>query len=79
MDKIAKMLNKLTVKEREQIKYILSQLSSKKFQGLDIKKLKGSENIFRVRKGNFRIIYRTEASNIFLISIERRHEDTYKL
>lgn len=79
MDKIEKALQKLTLEERERIKEILKQLKSGKTSGLNIKKLKGREDIFRVRKGNIRIIYRKdEKSNIFLLSIERRGDNTYR-
>lgn len=79
MDKIEKFLRKLSQKEREQIKEILEQLHRKNWSGLDIKKLKEREDIFRVRKGNFRIIYRMTKNNIFILAIERRKEKTYKL
>ena len=47
--------------------------------GLGHKKLKGRDDIFRVRKGSLRIIYRTDAKGkIFVLAIERRREDTYK-
>ncbi len=78
MDKIDKALQKLSVKERKQIKQILNRLYSRKFQGLDIKKLKIREDIFRVKKGNLRIIYRLENDDIFILAIDRRREDTYK-
>lgn len=78
MDKIEKALKKLTAKEQVQIKRILGRLDSGKLEGLDIKKLRGREDIFRARKGNVRIIYRLQSRNIFILSIERRREGTYK-
>lgn len=78
MDKIEKALKKLSAKEREWIKEILSQLQTKTTKGLDIKKLKGREDIFRVRKGNIRILYQTKQNQIFILSIDRRNEKTYK-
>lgn len=78
MDKIKKALQKFGAKERKQIKQVLNRLSSKRFQGLDIKKLKAREDIFRVRKSNLRIIYRLENDDIFILAIDRRREDTYK-
>ena len=44
----------------------------------NIKKLKGREDIFRVRKGNLRIIYRIEKEEIFILTVERRSEKTYR-
>ena len=80
MDKIEKELQKLTVKERKQIDQILLKLEAGVTKGFDIKKLKGYADIFRMRKGNIRIIYRTNnKGTIFILSIERRREDTYKI
>lgn len=79
MDKISKILEKLTEKERGIIKYILSNLLSGEIKGFDIKKLKGREDVFRVRKGKLRVIYRIEENKkIFIIAVERRSEDTYR-
>ena len=80
MDKIAKALQKFSASEREKIKSILNYLKSGKTVGLDIKKLKGYNDIFRIRKGNIRIIYRLEKKKeIYLLVIDRRDENIYKL
>lgn len=78
MDKIGKLLAKLKAKALAQIKAVLNCLRSGQTQDLDIKKLKSRDDIFRVRKGNFRIIYRFENKKIFVLAIERRKEKTYK-
>lgn len=78
MDKIQKVLNKLTGKEKKQIKMILGQLKSNQLTGLDITKLKSKRNIFRVRKGKIRIIYSIKQDKISILAIERRSESTYK-
>lgn len=79
MDKISKALEKLTDKEREMVKVVLARLSKNNINGFDVKKLKGREDIFRIRKGKLRIIYRaTEDKKIFILAIDRRSEDTYK-
>lgn len=78
MDKIEKALQKLNVKERHQMKQILQRLYSGDVKNLDIKKLTGRNDIFRIRKGNFRIIYRLKGREIFILAIERRRDDTYK-
>lgn len=79
MDKLDKALNRLTEKERRWVKEILELLRSKNIQGLDIKKLKGRDDIFRVRKGNLRILYRVKDGEVFVLAIERRSEKTYKI
>ena len=80
VDKIAKSLNKLTDKEKRQIKIILQDLLNGKYENYDLKKLKGRNDIYRVRKGKIRIIYRLlENGEIYLLAIERRNDTTYNL
>ncbi len=78
VDKIEKALKKLTEKERKVLKSILTNIQKEKTRGLDIKKLKGRDDIFRVRKGRIRIIFRKKSENISILSIERRSGKTYK-
>lgn len=78
MDKLEKVLTRLSSKERTQVKKILEQLYTKDLSDLNIKKLKGRFDIFRVRKGNLRIIYRIQKEEIFILAIERRSEKTYR-
>lgn len=78
MDYLEKFLRKLTTKERQLVKDVLLRLLVGNLQGLDLKKLKGTEDIFRARKGILRIIYRKEKSKIFVLAIERRQKNTYK-
>jgi mRNA-degrading endonuclease RelE of RelBE toxin-antitoxin system len=78
MDKIAKALQKLLPKESNQIKNILLKLKNGSFDGLDIKKLKNSNDIFRVRKGSLRIIFKQNSDQqINVLTIERRSDKTY--
>jgi mRNA interferase RelE/StbE len=80
MDKISKALQKLTEKERIRIKSVLEKLNSDNPSSLDIKRLKGHEDIFRVRSGDIRIIYRKDKQDkICVLAIARRNEKTYKL
>jgi len=79
MDKIKKAITKLSEKEKTLVRHILSKLQSGGFQGLDIKKLKGRDDIFRVRKGDIRVIYGVENKNLLILIIERRNEKTYKI
>jgi len=78
MDKIKKALNKLSSEEKQKIKEILLQLDKGSFQNLDTKKLKGKNNIFRVRQGNIRIIFYKTNNSIKVLTIERRGSKTYK-
>ena len=78
MDKIQKALNKLTSREKNTAKLILEKIQNLDFSGLNVKKLRGRDDIFRVRKRSLRIIYRLDKKDIFVLTIERRSENTYK-
>ena len=78
MNKIDKYIRKLSPKDRSAILEILEQLSQGVIPGLDLKKLKGYENRFRVRKGTTRIIFHLDFNSHPIIeSVERRNDNTY--
>ena len=79
MGKLDKLLRKFSGKEREEIERIIEKIVQRDLTGLHCKKLKGLKNIFRVRKGNIRVIFELGAFQPHIIAIERRREDTYKL
>ncbi len=78
MDKIDKALSKLTFKEKERVRNIVKALQLGRFNNLDIKKLKGFSGVFRVRKGELRIVYQLLGRRIIILKIDKRKEDTYK-
>jgi len=77
MDKIEKALRRLTPKERAVLKIILERILSGEWRWLDVKKLKGREDIYRVRKGDIRIIYHLNNGVIKILAVERRSDTTY--
>lgn len=77
VDKIQKALNKFSSKEKEFVKELLIKIKAGNVVGLDIKKLKGQSDIYRVRKGKIRIIYKINLETICLLAIERRNDNTY--
>lgn len=77
MDKIIKFLNKLSDKERNNLDQIISRVSAGDLSGLDVKKLKGERNIFRVRKGDLRVIFQKAHNSIVVIAVGRRSDTTY--
>lgn len=77
MDKISKALHKLSPPEQKQIQIILVKLNSGEFRNLDIKKLKGRDDIYRVHKGSLRIIYRVHGGRLDILAIQRRSDNTY--
>ncbi len=79
MDKISKALKKFSIKEQKNVKEVLSKLKIDSLGGFDIKKLKAHSDIFRIRRGGIRIIYKVDKNNdIFVLAIERRSDNTYK-
>lgn len=79
MDKIEKALARLSDKERGIVVAVLRVLQFDSLVGLNIVKLNGTEDIFRIRKGSIRIIYKkNKKGELFLLAIERRNEKTYK-
>ena len=79
MPALRKLLSKFDKAERKIIEALIEKVISLNWRGLDVKKLKGYQNIFRVRKGKIRIIFSTNGKNISILSVERRREDTYRL
>lgn len=78
MDKLEKALQKLSEKERTILKQLLTRLHEGTTRGLDITKLKGYSDIFRLRKGRIRVIFRMTGGSIFLLKIDRRSDTTYR-
>ncbi|OGL88413.1 hypothetical protein A3I42_00020 [Candidatus Uhrbacteria bacterium RIFCSPLOWO2_02_FULL_49_11] len=78
MDTIEKALARLSDKERGWVRTILLRLKEGRFSGLDVKKFKGNEEVYRIRKGDIRIIVRRHHGDFFILAIERRSEKTYR-
>lgn len=76
--KLEKFLRKLTKKRRAQIKPVIERIVSRNFLGLNMSKLGGFDNLFRVRQGNIRIIFSlSDGEPIKLIRVEFRGDTTY--
>lgn len=77
MEKWLKQLRKMPWHNRARVNEVLLQLFARNFIGLDWKKLRGYENLFRIRVGNYRIIYRDDGQKITVISIPPKSDNTY--
>lgn len=77
MNKIEKFLSKLSVEERNKIKAVLGKIRRLDFKNLDLKKLKGEIDLYRVRVGSVRIIYIIDNKKVFFQNVERRSDNTY--
>jgi len=78
VDRIRKTLRQLSPKEQKHITNAIEQIKANDLKGFDLKKLQGRNDVYRVRKGNFRIIFRriSDVENT-IIAIERRTDTTY--
>ena len=77
MDKISKFLKKLPKDSRYRLEQLISQILGGDLSELDVKKLKGEVNLFRVRKGDLRIIFLKTKDTVRIIDIDRRNDTTY--
>ena len=78
MDKIAKALKKLAEKEKNRIKALFLKIKAGDYLDLDVKKLRGRDDLYRVRTGKMRIIFHKTKNSIKIVSLERRTDKTYK-
>lgn len=78
MDRINKALKSIPRKYADTLADIIENIKNDKTTGLDVKKLRGYSNIFRVRVGKYRILYKMEAKNIEILDISKRNENTYQ-
>ena len=77
---VDKALNKLSSKERSKLAEILQLIEANNLVGLDVKRLKGHRDIYRVRKGKIRVIFSKDKQGaIFILFVERRSDNTYSI
>lgn len=77
MDKLAKALAKMPVKDCIKISRIIDRIKTKDFGGLDFKKLSGVNNIYRIRWGDWRIIFSLINDETVILAVEKRSDNTY--
>ena len=72
MDKITKFLIRLSEKERLIILSIMEKIFILDLDWLDIKKLEWEINLFRIRKGKIRIIFKKLENSWVIIDLNYR-------
>ena len=78
-DKLAKVLRSLPPKQLNLVLSVIDQILLNDLFGLDIKRLKGHKGMFRVRVGNYRVIFIVRDGEAPKIeAIAKRNERTYK-
>jgi mRNA-degrading endonuclease RelE of RelBE toxin-antitoxin system len=78
MDQKAKLIAKISASDREHLLAATDKILSGKLHGLDVKKLRGLVNIFRVRVGSYRIKYEATATGNVVTDVTRRTDNTYR-
>lgn len=70
---IKKFLEKLDKSQKERIRTRLLSLSNDPFIG-DVKKVEGRENVYRVRIGDYRVLYILDRKEkeIYVVKIDKR-------
>lgn len=77
MDPLEKLLRKIVKRDRVRILEALELLFVRDMETLRPQKLKGYDCIFRIRVGNYRIIYFDDGTRIILKAVKKRDESTY--
>lgn len=76
MDKIEKFLLKLSRKDRCVLSELLRAVRELKLDGCDVKKLKGMDGVFRLRKGKIRILFAKVGGHGVVLKVGMR-KDVY--
>ncbi len=72
--KAHKELLKLNERDRERITKTILRLDEPFSHGLDLKKLKGYKNKFRLRVGAYRILFEMERESIRIFAVLKRRK-----
>lgn len=79
MDRITKALRKLTKADRTRYERIIRDVVEDRLAGYDVVKLVGRDDVFRLRSGQMRVIFRKRpGQGNEIIALERRSERTYQ-
>jgi mRNA-degrading endonuclease RelE of RelBE toxin-antitoxin system len=78
MHKIDTFLARLSVEIREKVLSIVERIQERNLSGLDVRKLKGSPDIYRVLLGKLRVKFVMNESEIRILSTDNCGENTYR-
>lgn len=77
MDRLTKLLRKLSAKDKAAVLALLKKVKAKD-PSLEVKKLKGFKYLYRARARNYRVVYFDDGDEVLLKRVEKRDERTYK-
>ncbi|MBU1130599.1 hypothetical protein KJ840_00500 [Patescibacteria group bacterium] len=76
MNKIEKLLRKISQKDRQRLLHLIELLISRKKNNLNISKIKNTD-FFRLKSGRYRIIFHYQNKEVIIDAIKLRGKDTY--
>jgi len=77
-DKVTKFLRKLNEAELLRVKSIIALILAEEVGGLNVKKLSGHADLYRVRVGRIRIIFRVGERGNQVVQVAFRDDQTYR-
>ncbi len=78
MNEIEKALAKLPKEYRSSFDAIMLRLLARDFLGLNVAKMKGHKDIYRLKQGRLRIIFRMHGGRLLVLQVGLRSEKTYR-
>jgi mRNA-degrading endonuclease RelE of RelBE toxin-antitoxin system len=72
VDKIIKFVRQLTPKQKKQVQYVMQQIRRDHTTWLQIKKLVGRKNLYRVRILSIRLVYTVRGDVYEIVDIDYR-------
>lgn len=78
MDKIAKLFQQLSKKERLVFLLLIERVKLDYTKVVGLRKLANHKDLYRARIGDYRLIFRIDAAGAELIRISKRDENIYK-
>jgi mRNA-degrading endonuclease RelE of RelBE toxin-antitoxin system len=77
VDRLDKALKKLSAAQRKALLELIAEIEAGRINDLDILKLKGFKSLYRVRKGDLRLIVRRTSEDYRVMALEWRSGRTY--
>lgn len=77
MDKVRKFVDKLNKKETKRVLDAIVCIRTNELSALDIKKLKGKDNQYRVRVGTVRVLFTKVVNQNIITDVDFRNDHTY--
>lgn len=78
MDKLRKHLKRLSKKDQLRILKLIILIKENQLKGLDLRKIAGNRNLYRVRSGKLRVIFEKREDQNKIIKMDERDDQTYK-